>query len=1664
MDPKLLSGDTYFKENPEKLLGEEKEERGRFGIAKVYVGNMDAALQQIDAADTSVLTIDINATPTETVITEDQPGVTQSEDDNIDTALNHVDKEIAEKQTTKVSRKRTYDDPPSRPEMYSFQETYEQTNRINPALPAIGENKRITDEELRAFVWYKENIRQPLSRKWYDLAGYRTMNADSEVDLKRWLKEQIVCYYDGELLPSYLYYSGNLYDKKIFLNQDKDTMVNIYGEDTFKAQKEKLDEVFENEVYSKRLQINPTDPNQQLVLLPKSEFSKSFFIENLEDESELKAKPYGDNQETRKKGIVGQPNWGYTGSRAYGWDLQKYEKMNLVDAFQYWLRYAGGSKQIKKNISWLDIVDFYILKKQYNEKRDENRTAYARKKALAKQEGDRLFLFFLKTQLKKEDQLKLETKWNREFNGYIEPDYDKVPVAFEYSKKFHGDEMDIRWEKRESIAYMMTHGSGCIAYQVGLGKTLCAIFTIKQYLEAGYCKRPFLVVPNQTYRQWMSEIKSLMPDILINDLYNLGKDYEEQLQGADGKIDQVPKGSFSLMTYEGFVRMGFNEQTADRMEQRLYDILSQGEAPEGKKGDKERERFREKLQELIGRGQAKGLIDIENLGFDFMLVDEAHALKKVFTYIKSKGGAKAEYEIQAGQPSTRALKGFMFSQYIQSLNNRNGNVMLLTATPFTNSPLEVFSMFALIDYSKLEDTNMGNLKDFFDNYVMTSYEIVITAKMRPERREIFKGWANLQALQRLLFQYMLYKEGDTPDHKGRIVNLSRPNKYVLPRESEIVDGMEIELDESEKVGTAISMTEQQRSYMEEIKEYAGGGGEIIHTGITEADDDEDPEADTTEGLELDEMDMDSDEKAGVKVLKAVNFSRNLALSPYLYVNSGLGKPDYLDYVESSPKLTYVMKCVESVKEYHEKRKEPISGQVIYMDRGKDYFNLVKEYLVKVIGFKDHEVGIIKSGMSGGKKAKERIKNAFNGLEYDEASGTYDYIPDKERIKVVIGSSSIREGMNLQKNSTVLYNCFLDWNPTDNVQIEGRVWRQGNKYKYVRIVIPLMIDSVDIFMFQKLEEKTARINAIWNRGGRMNVIDVREFNPKELKYSLIKDPYIIAEMEVDDMKEDLQDDKSQLINLKETAENIKKEITVIENREDDLQKIVDYWRPKRDKDGNVVKRSLNALINTYEKILDEQTDADGNKISEHPKYNVDRWQNPFKEYGLEIPYSYGWSNEPVEPKITKEYWYSDFRKAVKVLERKTKDFLIPNKIKPTEKDLNLYIEKITNDIKEIEKKVEGIASEDALRERAMSIAQEQAKLKVGNKTPDDRLREFKKLNKLLDEKVVKVDTTEEMFKVVNLDSCPPTNNKGERRIDPEAITLLEECISKLPSTKSLNTDENDIYKPERKDLHEKIIFDLYKNVACLERERPVCILTAGPPGSGKSTFLKRFAPYMTSDQIVKVDADYIRSMLPEYKGWNSNSTHLEAKDIVGQAIKYISTPCRHDVLYDGTMNTPAKYFPLINQLKRYGYKIYIIFLEVPEKVSRERALKRYQNSGRYVPDEVISSFFSHAPDHFLEIKSMVDGWIRVDGLKSRADDIQDAIIEEYGEQIPTDRGYFTGKVIKKEDPQPVKQKLDKVKYKDAIDGLQVLLEMADSEKDRNKYKDAIEGLEIVIDLM
>lgn len=257
------------------------------------------------------------------------------------------------------------------------------------------------------------------------------------------------------------------------------------------------------------------------------------------------------------------------------------------------------------------------------------------------------------------------------------------------------------------------------------------------------------------------------------------------------------------------------------------------------------------------------------------------------------------------------------------------------------------------------------------------------------------------------------------------------------------------------------------------------------------------------------------------------------------------------------------------------------------------------------------------------------------------------------------------------------------------------------------------------------------------------------------------------------------------------------------------------------------------------------------------------------------------------------------------------------------------------------------------------------------------------------------------------TCPP------RKIDDESLKELTEMVLSLPQTKSMHTDKNGNYTDERKALHKKLILEFKKDVVCITKGQPIAILMGGSPASGKSSFVKKFRPYLLTNNIMKIDADEIRAKLPEYSGCNATQTHLETKDIVNTLIsdKNIGVPCEFDMLYDGTMNNVRSYEPLIQMLRKRNYKIYIIYIDnVDYDTVVSRMKQRYVKTGRFVPIEVIDDFFSKGKSALNRLKHQVDGYVIVDGSTYDYD-----VIERGGEILPEEREYkVLGEIISKKE--------------------------------------------------
>lgn len=889
--------------------------------------------------------------------------------------------------------------------------------------------------------------------------------------------------YDGkDWVPASIYYAGAIYERINEAKTRSESIIEHIGKTRYEAQLQKLEA-------SRPRMLRLADPeSERLRIKLKDPIFNGFTITALADQTIF------DTEKT------------------------------IEDALIDWMR-SLPKADFKHGSSVSDIVTYLIYERNFPKDTTEQKKAEVKRKG--QQDLNNLFSRFLAEMLTTDDQTRLEAIWNREFNGWVEYDFSRIPIGFEINRWFKSGPIDPRKALWDGVRFMSANGSGVIAFDVGVGKTMTAILAVAQAMYTGQCKRPLIVVPNPTYAKWISEtvgefnpdgstrVHGVLPQFAnrVNDYYNLGVNY------AQRAIDNPPRDyTITFMSYEGLENLGMSKGLQEQLGQELYEILAQGI------DKRDQEKLREKIDGMFGDATAGTSINFDDLGFDYLVFDEAHNAKKIFTKVagevdkddkseKANNRGKSQYAITSGNPSKRAEKTFFLSQYIMR-NNKMRNICLLTATPFTNSPLEIYSMLALVAYQALQKRGLNNIKDFFDKFVLETTDMVYTTRGTLEPKPVIKNFENRQVLQNIIFSYMLHRTGEE-------ANVPRPKKVVYPR---IKDADGVTLPKEMQVDTALPATTEQAYWMRQIALMANG---------------QDNEIESEMGPHY--FDPDTGALMGRDLL-AVSLGRQVTLSPLLLrVNkikaekesdrnyhylAGKPTPTAQEFVASSPKLQYTIGAIKTIKQWHDSRNKPMSGIVIYMNIGNDHFSKLADYIATEVGIPAKEVEVIDGSIS--KDKKESIKARF-------LDG---------KVKIIIGSATIKEGIDLQNKSTTLFNLTLDWNPTDIQQLEGRIWRQGNQHSHVRIVTPMIENSVDVFMFQKLEEKTSRINTIWYKAGRTNVLDIDTFDPRDLKLGLMTDPRERARVEIAealsgvDMKINIiTDDVKQLQESKKTIQEL-----------------------------------------------------------------------------------------------------------------------------------------------------------------------------------------------------------------------------------------------------------------------------------------------------------------------------------------------------------------------------------------------------------------------------------------------------------------------------------------------------------------------------------------------
>ena len=1017
----------YFKDNPENVLGENREKTNRFGRLEPYVhGNLDDALAQLERLQTIKETARIgnlfedfiletnekkseelkNSSVGNEVFPEKENPINVSQvQEKIQTVVSQFNdvkfkspavlKEI-EKYTKLQSQ---MIDEPKKFSQNQLAEILEKTDKI------LQTQKRKNDSEYRILTKpeIKKGILKYQFSKRDEIVNTSLQNSsditkeqieafrDTGYDgtLNNYGKHyQFANYIDGKWVHDFYYAEGNIYKKLEQLEIDFKDKFSVGGtENQYEKQKALLEGV-----------LPKPKSLDEIFISPNHEFVHQFALGQVEKERY--------NYNTRRSEV----------------EIVEY---NLAEKFKDFVG-TLSSEAFQGSSAW-EVRGFVDNDTVTGSDKERNALIRDRRKAAAND----LFRKFIREELSDELREQFVKDFNKNYNNIHVPDYSKFPLFSKIHQNFKGKELCLTEVQKAGIGRLTTKGVGLLAHEVGFGKTLSGILSMHEAMERGNSQKPLIVVPNDSIlKQWVETIFETIPNAKVNVLGNLGKDYDlSKFDNKDGEI--------SIVTYEGFNNIGFSESITQNLASK-FSYISESELKSVNSiSERDFQKELEKEKEIEGKMKRGKIYDWEDFGFDHLTFDEVHNANHIVGKVRIEDRRFAsDFRSQNQQTSKLGINTWMAAQYIQE-NYDGRNVTLLSATPFTNKPLEYYSILSLIANERLEESGYFNVNTFFETFIEADNDMEIDAKGDVKFKANVRRFKNNSLFQQLLSEFIDIKgEEDNPE-------LKRPNKI----------NKEYKIEQN-------NLTKEQYELLNESFNETKKGAILTH------------------------------------ILNA----RLIAISPYLSPYYEGEEPSVKEFIENSPKLKQTMDLIRQ-----NKKDIPDSGQIIYSELAVSEFPKLKEYLVQEVGYKPEEIGIITGATN--KNQRIAIQNDFNA----------------GKIKVVIGSEAIQEGMNLQENTTDIYMLSLPYNFTSLRQVEGRAWRQGNKNDNVRVNFMLTNDSIDVFMLQKLQAKQARYLEAMKKGA--DVLDISDISTQELKTSIITNPETRANIEIELLKKRIESEKN-----------------------------------------------------------------------------------------------------------------------------------------------------------------------------------------------------------------------------------------------------------------------------------------------------------------------------------------------------------------------------------------------------------------------------------------------------------------------------------------------------------------------------------------------------------
>lgn len=240
----------------------------------------------------------------------------------------------------------------------------------------------------------------------------------------------------------------------------------------------------------------------------------------------------------------------------------------------------------------------------------------------------------------------------------------------------------------------------------------------------GIANKPLIIVPNHLVQETAKSFYELYPNanILIANKDDFQKQKRRIFAGkiTTGEYDAI------IMAHSSFEKMPMSKEVEEQhINSQIYEIeLAQKDIKNRstvKQLESAKQRLEKRLKTLLESKQRDNVINFEQTGIDYLIVDEAHLFKNLMIQTKLNDVAGV-----TNGTSQRASDLYMKTEYLLDKQNGKG-VVFATGTPVSNSLSELYVMMKYLEPHILE--KMGIFS--FDEWASTFAEVTNSLELAP---------------------------------------------------------------------------------------------------------------------------------------------------------------------------------------------------------------------------------------------------------------------------------------------------------------------------------------------------------------------------------------------------------------------------------------------------------------------------------------------------------------------------------------------------------------------------------------------------------------------------------------------------------------------------------------------------------------------------------------------------------------------------------------------------------------------------------------------------------------------------------------------------------------------------------------------------------------------